>query len=92
MEAIDPTATEAAPLRTGGWSTSPLTARGLEQLDRIAVGVFDLDLPSARADLHLIAKARSTFSELRDVGGKIIHVEDHAIPAAGLLLRRHSRT
>jgi len=34
-------------------------ASGLEQLDRVAVGIFDLDLLAAGADLHIISKTQA---------------------------------
>jgi hypothetical protein len=41
-------------------NVAPESSRsGFEQLDRIAVGILDLDLLAARSRLHLIAKAQA---------------------------------
>jgi hypothetical protein len=34
----------------------PHLARRLEQLDRVPVGIFDLDLPAARTGFHVVSK------------------------------------
>src|SRR5262249_24339161 len=63
-----------------------LPARGLEQFDRIAVGIFHEDLLAARTDFHLVAKARGEGPELADACGQVLHLEDHPVPATRLLL------
>src|SRR5262249_9046714 len=60
-------------------------SRRLKELDRIAVGVFDLDLPAARAGLHLVAEAQSRLFQRRDAPRQIRNLQHHTIPAAGLL-------
>src|SRR5262245_16648699 len=42
-----------------GTSPRPELARGLEELDRIAVRIFELDLLTARSDFHFVAKMKS---------------------------------
>jgi hypothetical protein len=58
---------------------------GLEQLDRIAVGIFQLDLFAARANLQLIAKMQAGLPEGIDTSRKIAHLKNNSIPAAWLL-------
>src|SRR5947208_14681534 len=72
-------------VRTGSQRGPGLLARGLEQLDRIAVGILQLDLFPARADFHLIAKLQSSFSQLGNAGGQVPHLQDNPIPSARLL-------
>lgn len=60
-------------------------ACGLEELDGVAVRVFDLDLPASGAGLHLVAEGNSGCLELLDGGGKIFDLEEDSVPAAGLL-------
>ena len=43
--------------------------RWLEQFDWIAVRIFDLYLPAARTDLHLVAKRDAGVSERGDARG-----------------------
>jgi hypothetical protein len=58
----------------------------LEQLDRIAVGIFQLDLPTPRAYFYLIPKMKPTLIQGLDPGMKIGNLEDHAVPAAWFLV------
>ena len=57
----------------------------LEQLDRIAVGIFQLDLFAAGAYFHLIAKMKPGVLQRLSPGRKIRNLEDHPVPPAGLL-------
>ena len=41
-------------------------ARGLEQLNRIAVGIFNLNLFAARAYLHFIFKTQTRLFQVSD--------------------------
>src|SRR5687768_18515078 len=65
----------ASPFRRG------LPSR-LEELDRIPVRIFHLDLPASRPDLHLVAELHSGFLQRVDPLREIAHAEDHSIPAA----------
>ena len=60
----------------------------LEQLDRIAVRIFQLDLLAARADFHVVAKMESGLFQLRDPRSEIGHLKNHAIPSTGLATER----
>src|SRR6266545_7600482 len=62
-----------------------LLAGGLEQLDRNAVGIVQLDLFSAQAYFHLISKVQSFLSELGNTGRQVPHLQDNPIPSAWLL-------
>jgi len=70
----------------------------LEQLDRIAVRIFDLNLFAAGADLHFISKTQTRLFQVSDARRQILHLEKHTVPSARLLLtaigsargRRHS--
>src|SRR5437762_12481151 len=61
-------------------------ASRFEQLDRIAVGIFQLDLFAARAYFHLIAKMKPSVLQRLNPRRKIANMEDHPVPAAGFLL------
>jgi hypothetical protein len=61
-------------------------ASRLEQLDRIAVRIFQLDLFAARAYFHLIAKMKPSLLQRLNPRRKIGNVQDHPVPAPGLLL------
>src|SRR5215471_5616009 len=58
----------------------------LEQLDRIAVGIFQLDLFATGAYFHLIAKMKPSDLQRLNPPRKIGNLEDHPVPTAGLLL------
>jgi hypothetical protein len=58
----------------------------LEQFNRIAVWIFDLNLFAARTDFHLIAEACSSVLEFTDEGRQFLHVKDDTIPPTRLLL------
>jgi len=55
---------------------------GFEELDRIPVGILDLDLSPAGACFHLVAKTNSCLLQFGDATGKIRHFQHHAVPAA----------
>jgi hypothetical protein len=59
--------------------------RRFEEFDRIAVGVFQLDLATERADLHLVAEAQSRLAKSSDERRKVDDLEHDSVPAAGLL-------
>src|SRR4029453_16772848 len=72
------------------WRTSggagvvmPRLLAGLEQLDRIPVGILDQRLPSAGARDRLRAKARAAELECRDSRVEIIDLDHESQPAAG---------
>src|SRR6187402_844481 len=57
----------------------------LEELDRIPVRVFHLDLSAARTSLHLIAELHSRVLQRLDLSWKIGHPKDHSIPSPRIL-------
>ena len=61
-------------------------ASRLEQLNRIAVGIFNLNLFAARAYLHFISKN----ADPPPSGQRCVQAnpapEEHTVPSAGLLL------
>src|SRR5918999_5313800 len=57
----------------------------LEEFDRIAVGIFQLNLSPARPHFHLIAKRDAGVLQRLDLCREISHTQDDSIPAAGLL-------
>src|SRR5258706_8020433 len=67
-----------------GLSSRNLPGR-LEQLDRIAVWIFQLDLLSRRAGLHLVAKMQPRLLQRLDSPRKVGHAKDHAVPPARFL-------
>jgi hypothetical protein len=56
--------------------------RWLEQLDGIAVGIFDLDLSADGTTLDLIAKLHARVLERFDLRRQICDAQDHSIPSA----------
>ena len=56
--------------------------RRLEQLERIAVGIFQLDLLAARAGFHPIAETQACLLQLFDRRRKIGHLEDDPVRSA----------
>src|SRR5262249_41827592 len=56
-----------------------------EQLDRIPVRIFDLDLSTSRTSLHLVATPRSGQLQFSDERWRVGNLQDDPIPAAGLL-------
>src|SRR5262249_53582459 len=60
-------------------------ARGLEQLNRIAVRIEKLDLLPARSDFHPVAERDSSVFERRDRFFQLGDAKDNAVPAAGFL-------
>ncbi len=52
---------------------------GLEELDWIPVGIFDLNLPAAWTGLHLIAELHSCFLERVYACRQIRYAQDHSI-------------
>jgi hypothetical protein len=61
-------------------------ASRLEQLNRIAVGIFNLNLFAARAYLHFILKTQTRLLQVSDACRQILHLKKHTVPSAGLLL------
>jgi len=57
-----------------------------EQLDGIAVRVFQQDLLAAGANFHLIAKMEPRLLESFDAGRKVSHLQYHAVPSARFLM------
>src|SRR5262245_47605322 len=69
--------------------------RWFEQLDRVAVRVFNLDLPSAGTGFHLVSKAQPRALEGVDASRKVRHFEHDAVPSTRLLrltIRQRSRS
>ena len=61
-------------------------ASRLEQLDRVAVRIFNLNLFAARTNLHLVSKTQTRLSQLTDARRQVLHLKQNAVPSAGLLL------
>ena len=60
--------------------------RGLEEPDRIAVRIEDLDLPACRSGFHGVPKCHSSLAQRFDDRGQIAHSKNDAVKAAGALL------
>jgi hypothetical protein len=58
----------------------------LEQLNRIAVGIFNLNLFAARAYLHFISKTQTRLFHVSKPRRQILHLKKYTVPSAGLLL------
>src|SRR5215831_10251680 len=61
-------------------------ASRLEQFNRIAVGIFNLNLFAARAHLHFISETQTRVFQLSNARRQILHLKKHTVPSAGLLL------
>jgi hypothetical protein len=60
-------------------------ASRLEQLNRIAVGIFNLNLLAGRAYFHFIPETQTRLFQLRKARSQILHLKKHAVRSAGLL-------
>src|SRR5436305_821347 len=56
--------------------------RGLEQFDRVSVGILHLDLPATRPCHHRIPEAQASLLQLVDPRRKIADTEDDTVPSA----------
>ena len=61
-------------------------SRRLEQLDRIAVGILDLDLFAARTRLQVVPKMEAGFLQGLDERWKIVDPKHDTVPSARFLL------
>ena len=69
--------------------------RWFEQLNGVAIRIFELDLSAARADFHLIAKTQFRLPQPFDATGEIRDTKNDAVPSARLLtlaVRHRTRT
>jgi len=60
-------------------------ASWLEQLNRIAVRIFNLNLFAAGPNLHVISQTQTRLLEVSNQGTQILHMKKHTIPSAGFL-------
>jgi len=61
-------------------------ASRLEELNRIAVGIFNLNLLATRADFHFISKTHACILQVSNVRRQILYLKKHTVPSAWLLL------
>ena len=61
-------------------------SRGLEQLNRITIGIFDLDLLAARTLLHRVPKMEAGFLQTVNERWKVDHAKHDPVPSAWFLL------
>ena len=66
-------------------SAVPGLPRRLEQLDRISVWIFQLDLSTAWSLFHLVAEMQTRFFQRLDALGKTFDAKDDSRPAPWLL-------
>jgi hypothetical protein len=66
-------------------------ASRLKQLNRIAVGIFNLNLSAAWACLHFIPKTQTRLFQVSNARRQILHLKKNTVPSAGLLLTAMSR-
>src|SRR5689334_4605952 len=67
----------------------------LEQLDRIPVGIFDLHLPAARADLQLVPEPHAGLLQPLDAGLEMVDAQHDPVPPTRFLaatIRQRPRT
>jgi hypothetical protein len=74
-----------SPFQVSHVMRTPDLLRGLEQLDWIAIRIFDVDLPAAGTDFHVIAKMNPGRFQRAGERREICHAEDDAVPPAGRL-------
>src|SRR5262249_24700728 len=67
------------------WFVNPILFGRLEEFDRIAFGVFKLNLLAARSDRHGIAKMQTGLLERLNTIREICHPEHDPVPTARLL-------
>jgi hypothetical protein len=63
----------------------PTLACRLEELDRVAVGIFELNLSTTRAGFHRITERQPRFLEPLNLTSDVSHTQHDAIPSAGFL-------
>ena len=61
--------------------------RRFEKLDRIAVGIVDLNLAAARTCFHLVAEMDARLLERGNAARQIGDFQHDAVPSAGLLMQ-----
>src|SRR5215813_5156604 len=66
--------------RPGLFGDSSTVSR-LEQLNRVAVRIFNLNLFATWADFHLISEAHSSSPEVGNTCRQILHLKDHTVPS-----------
>src|SRR5206468_3097761 len=69
--------------------------RRLEQLDGVAVRVFELNLPARRTGFHFIPKPQACLFQRFDASRQIGYAKDDPVPSAGFLtmtVRHQART
>src|SRR5258705_13192912 len=77
------------------WYSQSKLASSLEQLDRIAVGIFQLDLLASRTYLQLIPKMQSSLFQHFNSSGQVFDLQNYPIPSTRPLLttiRHRTRT
>src|SRR6478752_8687687 len=55
------------------------------QLNRVSIGIFDLNLAAAGPSLHLIPEADPSCLQGIDSRGQAVYIEDDAVPATRFL-------
>src|SRR5918996_1614056 len=68
------------------WPRRRLRTRRLEELDRVAGGIFEQDLLPSRAGDDVVAEVHPFGSETLDLGRDVVHHELESVPAARLRL------
>ncbi len=63
-----------------------LTLSWLEQLQRVAVRIIDLDLFAAGPYFHVVAEVQTSTSQLIDSSGQVLDLKDDSIPSSWLLM------
>jgi hypothetical protein len=66
-------------------AASGLSTR-FEQLNGIAIGVFQLNLLAAWTDLHFIPKMEASFLQCLYLRRKVSHLKDYSIPSTRFLV------
>src|SRR5262245_12623818 len=75
-----------SPMIESGLLCDFLRASRLEQLNRIAVGIFDLNLLPTGTDFHFISKTHACAFQISNARRQILHLKHHSGPSARLLL------
>ena len=67
-----------------GLAIGRLSSR-LEQLDRVPVGILDLDLLAAGSRLHVVPEMQTGFPQDINERRKILYPKNHTVPTARFL-------
>src|SRR6185295_4471435 len=81
----DPRASRLSSARERRYRPPSQLPCGLEQLDRVPVGVLDLNLFAARSRFHFVPETKAGALQRLDERRKIVDAKHHTVPPARFL-------